>query len=492
MSGRGLEKLMGLMNLQLTDLTFRDDYTAKDSFRLARVAELMRHPYAMIEFASQFKDNCSEAKPEPILSFAFENLRLDGEPEKELQLNHLAASSPDTGVNLFYKSLELNRLLRKAHKYIYSIIPVAAESTFARLSPAEKRFLWNEFKQNLVEDTTDENRPIEVNDSIQKAEEEYLKQFVKFGRKIRMDFLLAAGSEAAIDLFREISLLQGEIRQGNVKLPDILRDTVDLPSRTKVEFLGKNPGWAVGGTGDDYYKGDYYFIVDFGGNDHYDLTYDPQKPHPTVIIDLGGNDNYTGMTDFTVGSGCMSVGLIYDMAGDDIYSGKSFSLGSGFFGLGMIYDQSGDDRYYGDTHVQGAGTFGSGLIIDLSGSEVYSGALYSQGFASTQGIGIIADYAGNDSYIAGNKYKDIIRYEDHYLSLSQGFSYGFRPYMSGGIGAIIDFNGNDTYVSDIFGQGASYWWGLGLIYDSSGNDQVPFLSVRAGNRHTYDPRHPGR
>ncbi|UCD94661.1 MAG: HEAT repeat domain-containing protein, partial [Candidatus Zixiibacteriota bacterium] len=53
----------------------------------------------------------------------------------------------------------------------------------------------------------------------------------------------------------------------------------------------------------------------------------------------------------------------------------------------------------------------------------------------------------------------------------QGFAYGFRPYTSGGIGAIVDFGGNDTYVSDIYGQGSSYWWSLGVLFDDGGSDQ---------------------
>jgi hypothetical protein len=87
-----------------------------------------------------------------------------------------------------------------------------------------------------------------------------------------------------------------------------------------------------------------------------------------------------------------------------------------------------------------------------------------------QGAGVIYDREGNDTYFAGGKYKDILRYEDRYLSMSQGFAYGLRPTLSGGIGAIVDLKGNDYYTADIFAQACAYWWGLGIIYDSSGND----------------------
>jgi hypothetical protein len=121
-----------------------------------------------------------------------------------------------------------------------------------------------------------------------------------------------------------------------------------------------------------------------------------------------------------------------------------------------------------------------GLLIDEGGRDIYNAALYAQGFGFVEGIGIIYDKTGSDSYYAGGKYKDILRYKDHYLSLSQGFGYGLRPWMSGGIGAIIDIEGNDTYYSDIFAQAASYWWSLGVIYDSAGNDNYQCFQYGQG------------
>ena len=199
-----------------------------------------------------------------------------------------------------------------------------------------------------------------------------------------------------------------------------------------------------------------------------------------IIIDLSGDDAYRTESDFGLASGCFSVGLLLDFGGDDRYDAQSFALGSGFFGLGILYDAEGVDRYDGDTHVQGAASYGLGLLIDEGGRDIYNGALYAQGFGFVRGFGLIYDSDGSDSYYAGGKYKDILRYEDHYLSLSQGFGYGLRPWMSGGIGGIIDLKGNDAYYSDIFAQAASYWWSLGLIYDSSGNDNYQSFQYAQG------------
>jgi len=478
---KGLDELMSLLNLRQSDFTFRDDYTQVDSFRLTTIANLMRHPYGMIEFVEQYRDTCLGIRPEPILNFAFDNLALVGQTERGRGIDRSEDSAKKAGMNLFYKSEEFNRLFKKVHHYLYDVFPPSADSTFAGLAKKEKNFLLNEFKQLLTEDTADEHRPVDQLDSIQKVEEEYTRQFVKFGTMIRKDFLVAAGIEASVDLLREIYLLNAEFEAAGTDIDKMLKDTVGLPSKPGIgEFLGRNKRWAIGGSGDNTYKGEYDFIIDFGGNDRYDLKYSPDSPHGTIIIDLAGSDIYNAMTDFALASGCMSAGLLFDMQGDDIYNGKDFSCGSGYFGFGLLFDASGHDKYIGDTHIQGSGTFGMGILIDEGGNDEYTGALYAQGFGGPEGWGSVIDYSGNDVYIAGNKYKDVLRYADHYLSLSQGFAFGFRPYMSGGIGMIFDMSGNDNYISDIFAQGASYWWSLGAIYDSSGNDQYMSFQYAQG------------
>jgi hypothetical protein len=65
---------------------------------------------------------------------------------------------------------------------------------------------------------------------------------------------------------------------------------------------------------------------------------------------------------------------------------------------------------------------------------------------------------------------DILRYDDHYLTLSQGCAFGYRPDYSGGIGLLIESGGNDLYSSDIFGQGVGYWFCAGAILDRAGHD----------------------
>ncbi len=470
-----LERLTALLNLKMSDIAFRDDYTEKDVHRLQAVADLMAHPYGMIAFTEGMKDNCSGGNPGTVLKYAFKNLKKVGQESKSRNLMSELPSLSYGSINMYYNSDEFNQLLLRARSYLNEILPAAADSSLALLSKSEKVFLLHRFKEALLEDTADEFRSVEELDSIQQAEEEYIQQFVEFSHKIRIDYLLNAGVQTAIDLFEEINLLTKEINKGNFDIGRILADTTALPMQVgRAEFLGRHSGWKIGGLGNDVYSGDYEFIFDFGGDDYYDLTYDPDNPHSCIIIDLSGNDIYTAKSEFCLGSGCFSAGFLFDLGGDDVYKGSNFSCGSGYFGLGLLYDANGFDQYYGDIHAQGAATFGIGIIIDKTGNDIYSAALSSQGYGMTEGFGSIIDIEGKDTYIAGTKYKESIGLAGvnvHYLTLSQGFGQGLRPYTSGGIGSILDYEGNDNYLTDIYGQGSSYWWSLGLLYDGGGNDQ---------------------
>ncbi|MCD4670297.1 MAG: hypothetical protein K8S14_07615, partial [Actinomycetia bacterium] len=43
--------------------------------------------------------------------------------------------------------------------------------------------------------------------------------------------------------------------------------------------------------------------------------------------------------------------------------------------------------------------------------------------------------------------------------------------IAGGTGLMADFGeGNDTYRAEVFGQGCSYFYSLGMLYDQGGQD----------------------
>jgi len=229
----------------------------------------------------------------------------------------------------------------------------------------------------------------------------------------------------------------------------------------------------LGGGGDDYYEGDFFVIVDLGGNDVYKPAARSKQAafdRPVnLIVDFSGNDTYIG-SDYVFGGSLFGASTHIDLGGDDVYSARNFALGCGFFGTSVLYDEGGSDRYSGGTCVQGAGAFGIGLLIDAAGNDLYQAHLTSQGYGYTRGMGVIADVAGNDQYIANSPYTDYLRYDDHFETFCQGASLGSRPVASAGIGIIAEGGGSDLYSGDIFAQGTAYWFGLGAIVDRTGND----------------------
>ena len=476
----GLKNLMEYLDLWPGDISFRSDYTEPDSFRLKAVADLMEAPLGMIDYSAAIRSACVKRQPEVVAGLLFEDLK--GEYQKSRQRAYQpTADEMQRRYDLYYSNFQMNELLSRAATYLNVVFPKSTQIALAKLTAKQKKFLTTEFKELLVTHPEEEFFSIEQSDSVEKIEEQWTDTFAVFGTKIDKDPIVAAG----IDCLRELQPQIAALR----KLVDSLKGDADRllktgavvpPPDQATNFLGKQPGWKVGGIGRDYYSGDCKFILDLGGDDVYDLSYDPSDPHGVIIIDLGGDDHYRSKTDFTLGSGCLSAGILLDYGGDDVYQAKSFALGSGYFGFGLLYDVSGNDRYDGDTHVEAAGSFGIGLLIDESGRDIYNAALNAQAFGFTQGAGALYDFEGSDSYYLGGKYKDVLRYEDHYLSFGQGFGMGMRPQISGGIGALVDLKGEDQYFSDIFAQGTSYWWSLGILYDSCGSDNYQSYQYAQG------------
>lgn len=467
----GIGHLMEFLNLKPTDLTFRPDYTEPDSFRLQVVAELMQQPMKMLEYVDNLQQAHAKGQPDVLAGILFQDLARNAQAAR-MQPYRPTNKQLEMRLPLYYTHVKTNTLLTKSYTFLEVVLPRCTEAALQNLTKSQTSFLTRELKEIVVIDENEEFLDVAQLDSLEKLEESFAERFTAFGYQINVDPIILASTDYLQEILPELRSIQAEIDRGALSVESLVKKGAMLPEQSGAEsYLGKQSGWAVGGSGNDTYEGEYSFILDFGGDDTYRLSYSPDRPHGCVIIDLSGNDFYRAQTDFAIGSGCLSSGMLLDFAGDDRYEGKSFSMGSAFLGFGLVYDQFGSDRYDGDTHVQGAGTFGIGLLIDEGGRDVYNAAVYAQAFGFVRGIGVLYDVDGSDSYYAGGKYKDILRFSDRYISMSQGFGYGLRPLMSGGIGALIDLKGSDTYSSDIFGQASSYWWSLGMILDDEGNDQ---------------------
>ena len=239
---------------------------------------------------------------------------------------------------------------------------------------------------------------------------------------------------------------------------------------------------AIGDENKNIYNGNFDLIIDLGGDDIYSIERNEDFSNNfNCIIDLSGNDYYSSKDNFTLAGSVFSSGFIFDKEGDDTYKGANVTIGSVICGIGLLYDESGNDTYYANSFSIGAAAFGVGLLVDRNGNDIYSANTYSQGFGMTEGVGAIIDNIGNDSYLINSLSLDIGRYEDHFISMCQGYGLGMRPYYAGGIGLIIEGGGNDIYNSDIFGQGGAYWYSLGAIVDNSGHDKYNSYQYAQGS-----------
>ncbi len=284
----------------------------------------------------------------------------------------------------------------------------------------------------------------------------------------------------------------------------------------------------LGGPGDDTYAEGHLaeksaLFVDTGGNDVYEVPIGAGRRFTpvSVAVDLGGADRYgyaevpspldkptrppadaagrstalgwLGQTSSRVGrqgSGVLGIGLLWDLGTDaDEYHSLSLSQGAGSLGVGVLFDEGGDDLYVAECVSQGAALWGIGALVDRAGKDQYKTFFASQGFGFVQGVGMLADGAGDDVYFAdpgdpavgGDPlYASAQLPGSGNTSMSQGAGYGRRDdttqlYMAGGAGVLFDRAGNDQYTASVFAQGTGYWMGFGMLLDQAGDDSYKGL-----------------
>lgn len=190
----------------------------------------------------------------------------------------------------------------------------------------------------------------------------------------------------------------------------------------------------------------------------------------SAIIDLEGGDTYRSEGLLGPGSALFGVSVVVDAGGDDTWRSAYAGQGLGLYGVAWLDDAAGDDDYEARALAQGASVLGVGVLHDHGGNDVYDVGLQGQAFAALPGLAALIDRAGADRYFAGGRELDHERNPEHYLSLAQGFSIGARPFAGGGVALLADLAGNDTYVADVYGQGVSYYYSAGFLMDGGGHD----------------------
>jgi hypothetical protein len=257
--------------------------------------------------------------------------------------------------------------------------------------------------------------------------------------------------------------------------------------KIEFEFLSPIGRITIGGTGkNEYNENDYAMLIDLGGNDKFAgaIAGVSSLQYPiSIAIDVSGNDIYANDNPNlpSQGAAILGAGILIDNEGKDQYSAIKMAQGCGFFGLGILLDVSGEDNYKLETSGQGCGYFGIGMNLDVSGNDIRYLFGDGQGMGGVGGVGICADFQGNDKYTA-EPYESVAHRGDYHsenkinVNAAQGAGMGRRGDGSdghswaGGLGALIDIHGNDYFYSGNWSLGCGYWFGTGLVYEGDGDD----------------------
>lgn len=231
---------------------------------------------------------------------------------------------------------------------------------------------------------------------------------------------------------------------------------------------------------------DCLLIVDLGGADVYEGTAAaaifPDQPL-ALVLDLAGADHYRAVAGKPAqGASHGGVGMLFDLAGDDLYEADDSAQGFGLLGYGLLWDAAGRDRFVAAGGAQGAAIFGAGLLIDGGGEDSYRVLGEGQGFGGPGACGALIDLSGDDRYSAEADPTVAIGRADYHsggrvaANNAQGVGVGRRGDLTdgqawaGGVGVLADLAGDDQYVAGNFAQGLGYWFGTGLLLDAAGDD----------------------
>lgn len=468
---RAVHEALLNMGMMPADMRIRHDYASPDKFRLALVDSLMKNPASLLERADRL---ARQVEQSAVMFALYPTLW------KAMDVNPAAATGRRAAPYLKSVAGRLGHLPgdTRLHleKYVSNLGLMSSLLERAR-DPvrAHVEFLESEASTLVTPKAEYEGLgPFELHD-IEETESALADSVLSLSELVGLPQLAgmcALGMKSAEDLAVGLRLafvgIDGHERYGD---RSVSFKGMECSITGKVAYIGMTEYGPVviGGHSDNTYTGCFALIADPGGNDRYRLHNHPAMNF-RLIIDYHGADIYESLGETGVAGIKFGTSILMDFEGDDTYRAGDMSLGSAAYGGALLFDAQGDDIYEAGAFSQGAGFLGVGAVVDGGGNDNYTAGMQSQGFGYVMGSGLILDRTGNDTYYTKMSQKDILRYEDHYLTLSQGCAFGARPDYSGGIGLLIDQHGNDLYYSDIFGQGVGYWFCMGALIDRHGHD----------------------
>jgi hypothetical protein len=194
-------------------------------------------------------------------------------------------------------------------------------------------------------------------------------------------------------------------------------------------------------------------LIERGGNDRFVCTgrYESEYGEPGLFSGWGQG---VGFGFRHVASG--GIGILYDLAGDDVYEAGNFSQGGGYFyAWGILRDDAGNDRYIGSRYAQGfAAHQAVGTFLEGGGDDLYqSHSTVACGLSWDETSVVFHETGGNDVY------------EQAGFSLASAAHNGLVLFLEDG--------GDDVYAGDPAHAGSNEYHGgksFALFVDAAGND----------------------
>ena len=434
---------------------YRDDERWENGFRLSLFRYLHRDPFKLI----------------PVIEDKTNRLRELSRNGSFNEMLHEVAGLLDVTISPDTVDPDVSPRSQRYFEHIEEIVDSAWEyrqKAFERLSEQETMYL----EEQLIELFHRFSHSYYIDRPDNPEDKDHNRKIIELAQKVDFRSLFQSAltlAELADPLWlvglREQLLTGGQSPVENVE--GVSGDVLHV-------FSSKAGPVIIGGTGRNIYKTAAAVIIDFGGDDLYTgktgLVHGGQQI--SAIFDLDGNDEYLATELFAQGSGILGIGLLYDLAGNDLYVGTGFSQGSAVLGIGLLGDLDGNDRYFGEEFNQGVAFWGAGLLLDAKGNDYYQSNLFAQGVGGVKGLGGLLDNTGDDFYFAGGREKSSYGTSGIFIGSSQGLGIGFRGYTSGGIGLLLDGNGADSFWAGNFSQGTGYFFGMGIIRNFGAGDDT--------------------
>ncbi|MFH0953830.1 MAG: HEAT repeat domain-containing protein [Verrucomicrobiota bacterium] len=468
-----LSSALRCLNMTEADPGFDKDL-GKPRLALQRTRELLADPLGLPALADRVLASAA-ANPQATWTLTADLLEVSQEPDLEVTVVRNEPRPWDAlpadlarGVTRFFTEAE------KADALV--------QRAFAELSGEERQYLAASYLAGLF--NAEDRPPVRAALMAAGVESQVVARVIREGLEVdpepgATNFLAVLQKVKFADLLAAGSILQ----RAAGRLADSASGVREWPAQAS-RFETALGAVEIGSRESDVFTNRALLILDPGGADCYEgaaaVANGLTGGRLAAVVDLAGNDGYEAVGLLGAGAGLFGAAVIVDCAGDDAYRAAYAGQGAGVFGMGWLEDRAGDDFYRAQAHAQAAGYAGLGHLRDEEGADLYDVGFAGQGYAGVMGVGLLVDARGNDRYLAGGIEPDYERHEDRFVSLAQGFAIGMRPFAGGGVAALVDLGGNDSYGADIYGQGVSYWYSVGMLLDVSGNDTYAMYQYGQG------------